>query len=119
MSHPLTRRRFLTAAAVAGIAGTAGATTAQQPPDAVRFKIVNQMGTAIRVRLVHFETAFAADILKDKELLPVGQFLKKGERAIIVFDHPTGKILLQDKKDITAAVFITLKPTGADYKALP
>lgn len=82
----------------------------------VRFKIVNGMGAAVRVRLVHYAASFGMDIAKDQEYVPKpGEALLPGERAVIVFDKAAGAILAQSYEDITADVQITLAPGGVSY----
>lgn len=89
-----------------------------QLPRAVKFKIVNEVGTSVRVRLVHFGASFVTDIAKDKEYVSrPGEALLTGERAVIVFDNPTGEIIVQGQKAITADVKIVLKKDSIDYKA--
>ena len=111
----MNRRQFVAGAAVAAVAGTAPAGAAGQ---GVKFKVVNNMGTAVRVRLVHFEATFVVDIAKNAEYLSApGEFLFKGPRAVVVFDNPTGAILKQGEKDIQSATTITLDPGGISYGA--
>jgi hypothetical protein len=84
-----------------------------------KFKVVNDMGTAVRVRLIHFDATFDIDnIAKDAEFLSgPGRGLVKGPRAVIVFDNPSGKILLLGQKEVTEAVTIKIAPTGVSYEA--
>ncbi|MBI2826995.1 MAG: hypothetical protein HYX69_20150 [Planctomycetia bacterium] len=83
-------------------------------------KIVNDAGTAVRVKIVGYHegaTYFIPLLPKGAEVITApGDELREGERVVIAWDNPTGKILFSASATINEPKILTIDKKGLQVK---
>jgi hypothetical protein len=76
-------------------------------------KIINNTGTAVRVKLVAYKHHLDIDVIKKGEEEIPKDDLAEGEWAVVAFDYPSGKILSVSQVTIDESKNIEVTKGGA------